>query len=240
VAGTREGDTLRFRGRFQAGSGTDEAAYDLGGTIVRRRLTGTFSSPEASGTIELALVPVAALPGEAVPPGAAVLFDGAMLDRWQRADGKPADWLVRNDGSLEAGTADLVSREDFGDFRLQLEFLLPLEPAARGGRRAGGGLVLGGDCEIRLADSFGLDPTKESCGAIASGTAPRADACRPPLEWQTLDVVLRAPGELTVTLNGVVLHERHRFDGHRRGPLRLRAGGSPVRFRNIWLQPLGP
>lgn len=85
--------------------------------------------------------------------------------------------------------------------------------------------------------------------------------CRAPGEWQSYDVLFRAPrfdGErlveparVTVIHNGVVVHANREFVGatrHREvatyaahapeGPIALQDHGNPVRFRNIWLRRL--
>jgi hypothetical protein len=91
---------------------------------------------------------------------------------------------------------------------------------------------------------------------------PLVDACRPPGEWQQYDIVYSAPrfkdgqidvpGFVTVFHNGIVVQNHTRILGttqHRalpklvvhapKGPLRLQDHGDPVRFRNIWIRPLG-
>jgi hypothetical protein len=89
------------------------------------------------------------------------------------------------------------------------------------------------------------------------------NASRPPGEWQTYDIVFEAarfagsrlvePARVTVIHNGVVLHHRQAYLGptlHKRvgsydepyperGPIRLQDHGNPMRFRNIWIRPLG-
>src|SRR5262245_44263119 len=77
------------------------------------------------------------------PRGAIVLFDGKDLSGWvtrSSAPGssKPAGWKVQN-GYMEivSGTGDILTREKFGpDFKLHVEFWLPLMPQAKGQARA--------------------------------------------------------------------------------------------------------
>ncbi len=247
IQGARADGKLRFRGRYEMASGTDEAAYDLGGEIADDRVVGTFASSELNGVIELRRQRQS-LPPRGPPAEAVRLYDGSFGENWQRAGGGSPDWAILPDGAWEVGAVDLETRKDFAGFRLHLEFWLPLQPAARGEQRGRSGVVVGGACEVHLLDTFGQEPGKGSCGAIFGVAAPRLDACLPPLEWQALDISLRAaaldaagkpvqPAEITVALNGVVLHDRRKLDDVRRAPIRLRAGGSPVRFRNIWILP---
>jgi hypothetical protein len=89
------------------------------------------------------------------------------------------------------------------------------------------------------------------------------NASRAPGEWQSYDVIWEGPrwdaeGKLekkayvTVLHNGVVVHHRrelHGFVQHKtvgdykqrreKGPIELYEHGNPVRFRNIWIRPLG-
>ena len=72
---------------------------------------GTFSTAEISGK---------------PPSDAVVLFDGTNLAAWQTAKGEPAKWKVEN-GYLEAvpGGGDIVTRGEFGDSQLHIEWRAP-------------------------------------------------------------------------------------------------------------------
>jgi hypothetical protein len=88
------------------------------------------------------------------------------------------------------------------------------------------------------------------------------NACRKPGEWQSYDIVFEAPrfdGEklakaarVTVFHNGVCVQNAQTFIGsteHRavgtyaahaaKLPLKLQDHGNPVRYRNIWVRPMG-
>ncbi|MBM3853334.1 MAG: DUF1080 domain-containing protein [Verrucomicrobia bacterium] len=222
--------------------GTDDASYDLTGEIRGDVFSGRYESAEGNGIVQLARVRTAPAP-LAAPPGATVLFGEKWPEFWR----EPATWPKEGDGVVVASGPDLVSRTTMRGFRLGLEFLLPLLPEARGDDRARSGVAVGEALEVRIVDSFGAEPTVASCGALVGVAAPRVDAALPPLEWQTLDIILTpldspppgrtAPGraEVTVLLNGEMLHERRLVENHVPGPLRLRSTGSAVRFRRGWL-----
>ena len=93
-------------------------------------------------------------------------------------------------------------------------------------------------------------------------STPLVNACRPPGQWQTYDILwtaprfngvdLVSPAYATVIHNGVVVHnhvELHGPTGHcnvypyiahaPKGPLRLQDHGDLVRFRTIWARPIG-
>src|SRR5947209_14748692 len=100
-----------------------------------------------------------------------------------------------------------------GDVRLHLEFNVPYMPEARGQKRGNSGVFLAGVYELQVLDSYGLKPATNECGAIYKQVAPRVNACKPPLQWQTYDVTFRkaevADGKvvrkarITVLQNGI-------------------------------------
>ncbi len=98
-------------------------------------------------------------------------------------------------------------------------------------------------------------------GAIYKQTPPLVNACRPPGEWQTYDVVFIAPrfnddgtikskGRITVFQNGILIHHGTEILGtteyigppkviaHGNGSLMLQDHGNPVSYRNIWIREL--
>src|SRR5690349_11807960 len=90
------------------------------------------------------------------PPGAKVLFGGKDLSGWETRNGKPAGWKVQ-DGYMEivSGAGDIMTKEKFGpDFKLHVEFWLPLMPEAKGQARANSGVYVQGRYEIQVLDSY--------------------------------------------------------------------------------------
>lgn len=177
--------------------------------------------------------------GKKPPKNAQVLFDGSSLDEWTEAklDGK----LLKPGGKL---------RGEFGNFKLHVEFQVPLEPGKRGQDRGNSGIVIHGH-EIQILDSFGLKSEHDQCGGIVSVKKPDASMCLPPLAWQTFDIAfsegryspegeLLDPPLLDVRHNGVLIHSSVELppveaDSNNLG-IHLDDTGSPVRFRNIWVQ----
>lgn len=163
-------------------------------------------------------------------------------------------------------TTNLISKESFGDVEARIEFLVP--------KGSNSGVKFEGLYEIQISDSWGVEKPKASdCGGvypraellpkyrhIDEGYPPRTNACRAPGEWQTLDVVFRAPrfdaaGKKTanarfdkVTLNGQVIHENLEVPtptGHAwrlpeppSGPILLQADHGPVAFRSVRVKAL--
>ncbi len=197
---------------------------------------------------------------EAVPKDAVVLFDGKDLSQWTSADGdEPAPWKVEN-GYAEARDGDIHSKRLFGDCQLHAEFWLPKIDSSEHGRVNSGVFFNDFTYEIQILDSYGVEkPGVGDCGAIYSITPPMVNASRPVEQWQSFDIVFRAPrfdatgkkvenARATVLLNGVLVHNNGEFTSatpdHNApepagpGPIRLQDHGFPVRFRNVWVRPL--
>jgi len=191
----------------------------------------------------------------APPSDAHVLFDGKDLSKWQPTDCK----LV--DGCIEA-VGNLTSKESFGDCQIHLEWMAPANFKGPWYNQGNNGVMLMGLYEIQIFDSWNekIYPDGQAA-AIYGQTPPRANACRPPGEWQTYDMVFTAPvfeggkllqpARVTMFHNGVLVQlneEIHGETGHRilpeyktrisRGPLVLSGHDCPVRFRNVWVRPL--
>ena len=158
-------------------------------------------------------------------------------------------------------TANLYSKAKFADIEVHLEFNVP--------KGSNSGIKFHGHYEIQILDSFGKkELTGDDCGGIYpraelkpkyhhidKGIAPKVNACKPPGEWQTLDVVFIAPrfdknGKKVANaqiakamLNSQVIHENQELltptgnlwtqkEMHK-GPLMLQADHGPVAFRNM-------
>lgn len=209
----------------------------------------------------LASLGAAAEPRATLPPDAVALFDGKDLSGWQHAgSGAPARWRLV-DGAMEVvpRTGSIQTKARFRDFQLHVEFNVPLMPDARGQARGNSGVYLQGLYEIQVLDSYGLKPGTGDCGAIYGQAPPMVNACRPPQEWQSYDILFHAArfdpagtllerARVSVLQNGFWIHDNVpvgdrntdalRPDAHKAGPVLLQDHGNPVRFRNLWLRPL--
>ncbi len=197
------------------------------------------------------------------PEDAVVLFDGKDLSKWRAGKGGDVKWKVEN-GYMETTSDVIWTKDEFGDFQLHLEFATPSEVKGSGQGRGNNGVNIFGRYEIQVLDSYNNETYADGqASAIYGQTPPRVNASRPPGEWQTYDIIFEAPrfdekGELikkahiTVLHNGLVVHHRQEIWGqtnHRsvgtykgakeKGPIQLYEHGNPVRFRNIWIRPLG-
>jgi hypothetical protein len=212
---------------------------------------GTDSSPDKPGR---------------PPSDAVVLFDGKDLSHWlsmtkKGVIGEPK-WKVEN-GYMEVarGSGSLVSKEKFGSAQIHVEWATPAEVRESSQRRGNSGVFLMRRWEIQILDSWENPTYAKGEAAALYGTAqPLVNACRKPGEWQTFDIIFDAPvyegGALVsppyVTLlhNGVLVQNHVPLSGGRdrslakdpyliEGPLMLQDHPGPVRFRNVWVRPLG-
>jgi hypothetical protein len=195
--------------------------------------------------------------GATPPAGAIVLLDDGPLKGWvQAADRSPAHWPFA-DGILTVRGGDIMTERTFGDFELHLEFNVPYMPTARGQGRGNSGVYLTGNHELQVLDSYGLKSQDNDCGAIYHQIAPKVNACKPPLQWQTYDVTFHKAkvddgkvlkkARVTVNQNGVKIIDDAEISPTpggigvpegQNGPLLLQDHGNPVQYRNIWIKPL--
>jgi len=186
------------------------------------------------------------------PSNAVILFNGKDLNNWTTRGGDKAGWEVK-DGVMHVvpGKGDIMTKERFTDFYLHLEWMEPDMPDAKGQAKGNSGVFLQGRYEIQVLDSYGLEPPgKGDCGAIYNQYAPLVNACKPPLQWQSYDMVFRAAradsnAKVTVFQNGMVIHNNVTTDGMtggaiddkvlEPGPLLLQDHGNLLKFRNVWV-----
>lgn len=197
-------------------------------------------------------------PHVSIPPpsDATVFFGGESLAGWTTRDGKPAGWKVDN-GALTVvpKAGDIVSKEVFGDAQIHLEFMTPVE-RGDGQDRGNSGVYIHGRYEVQVLDSYQSETYPDGqCGAIYKQHVPKANACRPQGEWQSYDIVFRAPkfedgkkvrnAMVTVIHNGVLIHDHVEAtptggaigkEEMKEGPLLLQEHGHEVRYRNVWVR----
>lgn len=195
-----------------------------------------------------------------------ILFDGESWKGWKQRDGSPSKWEVQSDGSVqvaggepESNVGDAVSEQEFGDFQLHVEFMCPATAGKEGQAKSNSGVYLHGRYEVQVLDSHGAPPADNLCGGIYKIAPPLVNAAKPAGQWQSYDIVFRAPRfddqknmteqpRITVLHNGVVIHNNLILprttggalgtDMVERGPILLQDHGDPVRYRNIWIREL--
>lgn len=197
------------------------------------------------------------------PSDAIVLFDGKDLSKWRSANGGEAKWKVQ-DGYMEVvrRTGDIATVQEFGDCQLHIEWAAPAEVKGEGQERGNSGVFLMERYEVQVLDSYNNKTYYHGqAGAIYNQYAPLVNASRKPGDWQSYDIVFKAPkfdeqgkvterARITVLHNGVLIQNNVEIYGntwhdrpalylaHGNASLKLQDHGNPVRYRNIWIRPL--
>lgn len=196
------------------------------------------------------------------PKGAVILFSGKpdeMTNNWyKRYSTMPADWSVNEKGVASPKKDDITSKQEFGDCYVHAEFKTPVDANGKTIGEGNSGVGLQGRYEVQILDSYGKAPEEHGCGALYSQKKPIVTASKKPGEWQTYDIIFRAPrfdanGQViekpraTVFQNGVLVQNNEEFTGMtgiqygeykemvKTGPLVLQGDHDPVDFRNVWV-----
>lgn len=212
--------------------------------------------------------------------GAEVIFDGSrkMLDeKWTYWEGPrfssslPIKWKIVDDpidgGTVmmtddpvaaggKYGTADVVTKKNYRDFRLHIEFFI----VNQGGNS---GVYLQNRYEIQVLDG---DKTKHGMGAVINETESPYHAYNGVGKWNSYDINFRAarfedgkrsePAMVTMYFNGIKVHQNQSINQVWGGPnsgidggnnggkgitdtpggLKLQCEGHEVLYRNIWIK----
>jgi len=203
------------------------------------------------------------------PSDAIVLFGGKDLSQWNARDrdGKlsEAKWKVESGyAEMIPRSGSLVSKEKFGDCQLHLEWMTPLgaDASRRGQMRGNSGVILMGHYEIQVLSSFdNITYADGAAGGIYGLYPPLVNPCRPEGEWNTYDIVFKAPvfkgtdvvrpASMTLFFNGLIAHDHvdllgatdvlplAKYQPHAaEESLVLQGHAGPVRYRNIWIRRL--
>lgn len=208
-----------------------------------------------------------------------VLFNGKDLAGWKLRDDKhPETWKVvgsvkldeaeqkkligEGPGGGEGGVlfrqpidhgTDVYTEKSFGSGHYHVEFMVP--------KGSNSGVYLMGLYEIQVLDSHGKEKLGPGeVGGVYNTKAPSENAAKAPGEWQTFDIVFKAPrfdeaGKkvenalfVNVKLNGKTIHENveapkptgGELGGEKKGegPLMFQGDHGVVAFRNVWVQPM--
>lgn len=212
--------------------------------------------PGDAGHVNLDLITVR-------PHGAKVaLFDGTAGSQvqWQHPDGRSIEWPLSAERSMEVCCGDIRTKDAYQDFKLHVEFRVPLLPDdVTGQDRGNSGVYLQDRYELQILDSY-ADPTLDTneAGAIYLKKAPDVNTATAPETWQTYDITFHAArfaadgtktadARVSVVWNGRKVHDDVAIDGPTgggaaegpaAGAIRLQDHGNKVRFRNIRVEPL--
>jgi hypothetical protein len=193
-----------------------------------------------------------------------LLFDGKTLEQWRgyKQESVPAGWSVRDGAIALTGKAgDLVTRDQFQDFELQLEW--KISPGGNSGIffhvTEGAGAVWETGPELQVLDNATHADGKTPETSAASNYALQAstrDATRPVGEWNEVRLVVKGP-HVEHWLNGLKVveyelwspewesrvkaskfKEMPTYGRARRGHIALQDHGNPVWYRSIRVKTL--
>lgn len=198
------------------------------------------------------------------PPGdAIILFNGSSLENWESVNGSSAEWVLE-DGymTVQPGSGDIKTRQDFKDIQLHIEWRAPEEIDGEGQGRGNSGIFLQERYELQVLDNWD-NPTYSNgmAGSIYKQHIPLANPAKRPGEWQSYDIFFQSPvfdddGEvenparITVLLNGVLVQNNVEifgdteyigppsYESHDAAGIRLQDHSNLVSFRNIWVREL--
>ncbi|MBN1342596.1 MAG: DUF1080 domain-containing protein [Phycisphaerae bacterium] len=202
-----------------------------------------------------------AKPGDP-PSDAVVLFDGKDLSKWEIADasGGAPKWKIEGDAMTTAPRSGSIrTKQSFGDCQLHIEWKVD------GKTHGNSGVFFMDQYELQIFDSYKSKQwiyADGMAGSLYGQHPPLVNACRPPGQWETFDVIfqrprfdkdgkLLSPGRVTALQNGVLVLNHADIKGFTvhgkeaayrphadKMPLQLQDHGNPVSFRNIWIRPL--
>ncbi len=210
-------------------------------------------------------VPRVVTPGDhtAPPSDATVLFDGSNLSEWMHQDSSPVKWELSGEAmTVKKGTGGIFTKKTFGDCQLHIEWRTPADDKDEGQDRGNSGIFLQNRYEVQVLDSHGgTTYANGQAGSMYKQSIPLVNACRPAGEWQTYDIIFKAPvfnrdgikvssGYITVLHNGVLIQNHFELQGttvytglpqneaHGKAPIQLQDHGEKVSYRNIWIREL--
>ncbi len=172
-----------------------------------------------------------------------VLFDGKSIAAWDVQDkDKPSGWSVEEGAMTNVPKANnLVSKEQFKDFRLDAEY--KLSP------KGNSGIYLRGRYEMQVLDDAGAAAGDEVHGhmAIYARKAPTKNVSKPAGEWQTAQITI-VGNCVTAVLNGQTIHSNAKITGitggaldakeTEPGPVMIQGDHEKVWFRKVVVTPI--
>lgn len=185
---------------------------------------------------------------------------------WQseKEGGGENPW-AKKDGvmTIKPGTGGIKTKQSFGNVQLHVEWRAPVSgDELTGQNRGNSGVFLQQFYEVQVLDSnTGVTYSNGQAGSIYKQYPPLVNATKPPMEWQTYDIIYSAPtfdlggnvekkASITVLHNGIVIQNHSilkgpsefighpKYKAHGNLPIHIQDHDHEVSFRNIWVREL--
>jgi hypothetical protein len=175
------------------------------------------------------------------------LFNGKDLTGWKlRNPAAHNTWSVLPGGILKntvengAHGVDLLTEQKFWNFTVRYEYMTPDD--------SNSGFYLRGRQEIQILGDYKAGKADKTCnGSIYNFKAPDQFVTKPGGQWQSAEATIIGD-RITVTLNGVKIHDNVQCDQptggeldrrmNEPGPILLQGDHGTVSFRNILIKEL--
>ncbi|WP_350401230.1 3-keto-disaccharide hydrolase [Catenovulum sediminis] len=208
-------------------------------------------------------VTVKPIPSDAI----SLLQSASDVDKhWRHLNGKPVEWIYEN-GSLtvKPKSGSIVSKQSFCDMQMHIEWRAP-KPSERrknAPNHANSGIKIQERYEVQILDTYGQKIyVNGQAASIYKQSSPLVDALSPSGEWNTYDIIFKAPkfdqhgkltkaARITALHNGVLVQDYFEIQGttmykgkaeyfkaHSCRPILLQDHDGEISFRNIWVRPL--
>lgn len=201
---------------------------------------------------------------QGIPSDAIVIFDGSNFSALQSENGSKVLWDLHDEiMTVTPDTGDIVTKESFCDAQFHVEWRAPIERYGKSNQEWGNsGLKIQERYEVQILHSVD-NPTyvNGQAGAIYKQFAPLVNASLKAGEWQTYDIIYKAPrfnqqnqlvspAYITLLHNGVLVQNHAELQGktlnvgdprylaHGCAPLKIQEHTATVSFRNIWARKL--
>nr|MBC7611595.1 DUF1080 domain-containing protein [Pseudopedobacter sp.] len=211
------------------------------------------------------------------PSDAIILFNGNNLDAWYGDDStKTAAWDITGAiMTVNKQAGGIITKQKFMDYQLHLEWRVPINITGEDQSRGNSGVFLAylgiankyfeSGYELQILDNYNNKTyVNGQCGSIYKQSIPLVNICKKPGEWQTYDIIwkaprfnadnsLKTPAYVTVLQNGVLVQDHTVLTGqtfwignptykmHGESPIRLQSHSDPsepISYKNIWIRPL--
>jgi hypothetical protein len=198
------------------------------------------------------------------PSDAVVLFDGKNTSGWTQVSGKDFSWKIDSGFMMvNPDSGDIKTKQGFGSCQLHIEWRTPFLVKGESQGRGNSGIFFMSRYELQVLDNYNNRTySNGQAGSIYKQRMPLVNACRPPGEWQSYDVIFTAPqfnadstvksaARITVLHNGILVQNNIELWGSttfigtpkyvmhsNKEPIVLQDHGNLVSYRNIWVREL--